>query len=62
MSSEYIQSSVHLTKNQKDFLRSNFINLSRLTRAGVDNLMKNREGHLCESEPSQEPSEELTNG
>jgi len=59
MSSEYIQSSVHLTRNQKDFLRSNFINLSRLTRASVNELMKKREGHLCESEPSQAPSEEL---
>ena len=63
MSTELIQSSVYLSRNQKEFLRDNFINLSRLTRSSVNNLMnKNREGRLCESEPSQEPSEELTNG
>jgi len=62
MSSPYIQSSVHLTRNQKDFLRNNFINLSRLTRASVNQLMNKREGQIFKVRPSQAPSEELTNG
>jgi len=60
MYTELIQSSVYLSKNQKEFLRDNFINLSRLTRASVNQLMnKNREGHDLLSRPSQAPSEEL---
>jgi len=62
MSTEFIQSSVMLTKNQKEFLKSNYINLSRLTRDRVNQLMKNREGPDLHSRPSQAPSEDLTNG
>ena len=62
MSTEFIQSSVHLTKNQKEYVNKNFINLSRLTRATIDNLIKNREGQIFKVRPSQEPREDLTNG
>jgi len=55
--SEFIQTSVHLTKQQKEYVKSHFINLSRLTRAGVDKLIENREGQNFKVKPSQLPSE-----
>ncbi len=60
MSSELIQSSVYLSRYQKDFLNKNFINLSRMTRARINELMnKNREGQIFKVRPSQEPREDL---
>lgn len=60
--SELVQSSVHLTKTQKEYVKNNYINLSRLTRASVDNLMKKREGLALRARPSQNPDGDLTNG
>jgi len=41
---ELIQTSVYITKEQKEFLHKNFVNLSKVCRASVDNLRKNPDG------------------
>ncbi len=61
MSSELIQSTIYLTKDQREYVKEHFVNLSRLTRASVDNFIK-REGQNYKARPSQAPSEDLTNG
>ncbi len=63
MSTEFIQSSVYLTKNQREFLRENYVNLSRLTRAGVNQLMKKSEGQVLHAKPTDKTTlGDLTNG
>jgi len=61
MSTEFIQSSVMLTKAQKEYIKSNFINLSRLTRASVDSLIENRKGQVLHAGPSKIPNEDFSN-
>jgi len=46
-----------LTKQQREYVRSNFINLSKLTRAGIEKLKENREGQNYKVKPSQIPNE-----
>ena len=59
--SELIQSSIYLTRNQKDFLKSNFINLSSMTRARINELIENRKGQVVHAGPSKIPNEEFLN-
>ena len=63
MSTELIQSSIYLTRDQRKFVRSNYINLSKVCRASVDNLIKKSEGQsLREQQPTDEPSEDSNYG
>ena len=62
MSTELIQSSVYLTKEQKEFLKDNFINLSKVCRSSVDNLRKKRAGYSLEAQPAHEPVSGGSNG
>lgn len=57
MSSELIQSTIYLTKDQREYVKEHFVNLSRLTRASVDNLIK-REGVSYHTHPSKNPNQE----
>ena len=55
MTSELIQTSVYISKNQQAYLRDNYVNLSRLTRAGLNNLMnKKSEGSVLTDKPTDE--------
>ena len=63
MTAELIQSSIYLTRDQRKFVRSNYINLSKVCRASVDNLIKKSEGQsLREQQPTDEPSEDSNYG
>ena len=55
MSTELIQSSIYLTRDQRKFVRSNYINLSKVCRASVDNLIKKSEGQTLREQPTDEP-------
>ena len=57
MSTELIQSSIYLTRDQRKFVRSNYINLSKVCRASVDNLIKKSEGQTLREQPTDEPQE-----
>ena len=52
MSTELVQSSVYLTREQKAFLSNNYINFSKFSRAKVNQLMKKSEGHISTDEPT----------
>jgi len=52
MSSELIQSSVYLTKEQKAFLSNNYINFSKFSRAKLNDLMKKSEGQDFRTKPT----------
>jgi len=54
MSTEFIQSSVYLTKNQKVWVNEHYVNLSRLARDTINNLMKKSEGHVLKDKPTDE--------
>jgi len=58
MSTELIQSSIYLTRDQRKFVRSNYINLSKVCRASVDNLIKKSEGQPLREQPTDEPRED----
>ena len=62
MSTELIQSSIYLTRDQRKFVRSNYINLSKVSRASVDNLIKKSEGQDSRSQPTDESSEDSNYG
>jgi len=62
MSTELIQSSIYLTKDQRKFVRSNYINLSKVCRASVDNLIKKSEGQTLREQPTDEPREDSSYG
>jgi len=47
----FIQTAVYLTKPQKEFCEKNFVNLSRLCRYAVDDLMKKSIGSSVEPSP-----------
>ena len=59
--SELIQSSIYLTRHQKNFLKNNFINLSSMTRARINDLIENREGQVVHAKPSKIPIEDFSN-
>ena len=60
---ELIQTSVYITKDQREFLQKNFVNLSKMCRASVDNLRKNTCGPDLQSEPTVESTiKEDSNG
>ena len=54
MTTELIQSSIYLTKDQREFVRTNYINLSKVCRASVDNLIKKSEGQDLHFQPTDE--------
>jgi len=58
MSNELIQSSVYLTRDQKRFCKEYYINLSKVCRASVDNLIKKTEGQTLREQPSEESTVE----
>jgi len=63
MSTELIQSSVYLTREQKEFVKENFINLSKVCRHSVDALRKKRTGYSLETQPAHESQTgDSTNG
>ena len=62
MTTELIQSSIYLTRDQREFVRSNYINLSKVCRASVDNLIKKSEGQTLREQPTDEPREDSNNG
>ena len=53
MTTELIQSSIYLTKDQREFVRTNYINLSKVCRASVDNLIKKSEGQTLREQPTE---------
>ena len=54
MTTELIQSSIYLTRDQRKFVRTNYINLSKMCRASIDNLIKKSEGQTLERQPTDE--------
>jgi len=54
MSTELVQSSVYLTREQKAFLSNNYINFSKFSRANVNQLMKKSEGQVLHAKPTDE--------
>ena len=63
MTTELIQSSIYLTRDQRKFVRTNYINLSKMCRASIDNLIKKSEGQtLRELEPTDESREDSNYG
>ena len=61
MSTELIQSSIYLTKDQREFVRTNYINLSKMCRASIDNLIKKSEGQTLREQPTDEQQEGSSN-
>lgn len=61
MTTKLIQSSIYLTREQRKFVRTNYINLSKVCRASVDNLIKKSEGQALREQPTDEPQEEGSN-
>lgn len=61
MTTELIQSSIYLTREQRKFVRTNYINLSKVCRASVDNLMKKSEGQALREQPTDESREDSNN-
>ena len=57
MTTELIQSSIYLTRDQRKFVRINYINLSKVCRASVDNLIKKSEGQTLREQPTDESQE-----
>jgi len=62
MTTELIQSSIYLTKDQREFVRTNYINLSKVCRASVDNLIKKSEGQTLREQPTDKSGEDSNNG
>ena len=61
MTTELIQSSIYLTREQRKFVRTNYINLSKVCRASVDNLIKKSEGQTLREQPTDESWEDSNN-
>jgi len=51
---KYVRSTVYVKRVQKEFVKRNYINFSKLCRASVDNLMKKSEGLNLHLQPTDE--------
>jgi len=58
MSTELVQSSVYLTREQKAFLSNKYINFSKFSRAKGNQLMKKSEGQDLHSQPTEDTKTE----